>query len=91
MRGRAEDNAWLVARARLDEWPGYRDFADASGNGVTGEARSQLISEIMGIHRKDRRFVPGLQPLIQPKSFAKLTPSVPSEIYEGKRLNVYFV
>ena len=80
----------LIGAALGRSGPGYRDFADVSGNGVTGEARSQLISEIMGIHRKDRRFVPGLQPLIQPNSFAKLTPAVPSEKYEGKRLNVYF-
>ena len=81
----------LIGAALGRQGPGYRDFADVSGNGVIGEARSQLISEIMGIHRKDRRFVPGLQPLIQPNSFAKLTPAVPSEKYEGKRLNVYFV
>ena len=80
----------LIGAALGRSGPGYRDFADVSGNGVTGEARSQLISEIMGIHRKDRRFVPGLQPLIRPPSYIKSTHDLPHVSYEGRRLNVYF-
>ena len=80
----------LIGAALGRQGPGYRDFADVSGNGVIGEARSQLISEIMGIHRKDRRFVPGLQPLIRPPSYIKLTHDLPHVSYEGRRLNVYF-
>jgi hypothetical protein len=57
---------------------------------VTGEARSQLMSEIMGIHRNDQRFVPGLQALIRPNSFAETTQAIPRVTYEGERLNVYF-
>ena len=80
----------LIGAALSRQGPGYRDFADVSGNGVIGEARSQLISEIMGIHRKDRRFVPGLQPLIRPPSYIKSTHDLPHVLYEGRRLNVYF-
>ena len=80
----------LIGAALGRSGPGYRDFADVSGNGVTGEARSQLISEIMGIHRKDRRFVPGLQPLIRPPSYIKSTHDLPHVSYEFRRLNVYF-
>ena len=80
----------LIGAALGRQGPGYRDFADVSGNGVIGEARSQLISEIMGIHRKDRRFVPGLQPLIRPPSYIKTAHDLPHVSYEGRRLNVYF-
>ena len=70
--------------------PGYRDFADVAGSKVKGDARSQLISEIMGIHKKDNRFVPGLQSLIRPPSFVKSKEPIPRVNYEGERLNVYF-
>ena len=70
--------------------PGYRDFADVAGSKVKGDARSQLISEIMGIHKKDKRFVPGLQSLIRPPSFVKSKEPIPRVNYEGERLNVYF-
>jgi hypothetical protein len=70
--------------------PGYRDFADVVGSKVKGDARSQLISEIMGIHKKDRRFVAGLQSLIRPPSFVKSKTAIPSVNYEGERLNVFF-
>ena len=63
--------------------PGYRDFADVVGSKVKGDARSQLISEIMGIHKKDRRFVAGLQSLIRPPSFVKSKTAIPSVNYEA--------
>lgn len=50
--------------------PGYRDFAQVSQYGQTGPARSQLLSEIMGVHRGSTTFVPGFDALIGPKSFA---------------------
>ena len=70
--------------------PGYRDFGAVSGRGVKGDARSQLLSEIMGIHRSDKRFVPGLQSLISPKSYDKSAHHLPHVSYEGRKLNVYF-
>ena len=79
----------LIGAVLSRQGPGYCDFADVSGNGVLGKARSQLISEIMGIHRKDRRFVAGLDPLIKPDSFNS-TPVISPVKYEGKRLNVFF-
>ena len=80
----------LIGTVLVRMGPGYRDFLDVSGRGVTGEARSQLMSEIMGIHRNDQRFVPGLQALIRPSSFAETTQAIPRVTYEGERLNVYF-
>ena len=70
--------------------PGYRDFADVSGSKVKGDARSQLISEIMGIHKNDNRFVSGLQSLIRPPSFVNSKDPIPRMNYEGETLNVYF-
>ena len=70
--------------------PGYRDFADVAGSKVKGDARSQLISEIMGIHKNDKRFVPGLQSLISPPSFLTSKEPIPRVNYEGERLNVFF-
>ena len=70
--------------------PGYRDFADVAESKVKGDARSQLISEIMGIHKNDKRFVPGLQSLIRPPSFIKSKEPIPRVKYEGERLNVFF-
>lgn len=70
--------------------PGYRDFADVAGSKVKGDARSQLISEIMGIHKNDKRFVPGLQSLIRPPSFVNSKVPIPRVNYEGERLNVFF-
>ena len=70
--------------------PGYRDFGAVSGRGVKGDARSQLLSEIMGIHRNDKRFVPGLQSLIRPPSYVKSAHDLPHVSYEGRKLNVYF-
>lgn len=70
--------------------PGYKHFADVAGSKVKGDARSQLISEIMGIHKNDKRFVPGLQSLIRPPSFVKSKDPIPRVNYEGERLNVFF-
>lgn len=70
--------------------PGYRNFADVAGSKVKGDARSQLISEIMGIHKNDKRFVPGLQSLIRPPSFLNSKNPIPRVNYEGERLNVFF-
>lgn len=70
--------------------PGYKHFADVAGSKVKSDARSQLISEIMGIHKNDKRFVPGLQSLIRPPSFVKSKDPIPVVNYEGERLNVFF-
>jgi hypothetical protein len=80
----------LIKRVFSFHGPGYRDFADVAGSKVKGDARSQLISEIMGIHKKDNRFVSGLQSLIRPPSFVKSKEPIPRVNYEGERLNVYF-
>ena len=70
--------------------PGYCDFDAVSRGRAKGDARSQLLSEIMGIHRNDNSFVPGLQPLIRPPSYNKTAHDLPHVSYEGRRLNVYF-
>ena len=80
----------LFRKVLRQQGPGYCDFDAVSGGRVKGDARSQLLSEIMGIHMNDDSFVPGLQPLIRPPSYIKSTHDLPHVSYEGRRLNVYF-
>lgn len=68
---------------------GYRDFGDVMGK-YQGEARSQLLSEIIGVRRNNKFYVSDLQPLIRPKSFVSGSDDMFKQRYEGKSLNLYF-
>ncbi|MFM8516262.1 MAG: hypothetical protein ACKODA_00025 [Nevskiaceae bacterium] len=83
-------------RSLLAHWmrrqpPGYRDFEDVcAGRGSLGEARSQLMSEIMGIHRRSNSSVPGLESLFHLPSFSRSGQKPFGQKFEGKPLNIYF-
>lgn len=83
-------------RALLAHWmrlqpPGYRDFeAVSAGKGTTGEARSQLMSEIMGIHRGSKSHAVGLESLFRLPSFSKPNQKPFGQKFEGKPLDIYF-